>query len=175
MSKQLCIVKCPSSRLSNSCLSGKLWWTNHLGSLTSRIVSEESQWKPWQTHRATITQTKYPIQKGLNSIKVTNCYNSWLNQVSPLWHSHIAIWIILVAICSSSSLYKGQGSNFHKSNYLTMGLLIGTYPCVSKLDNDQVQGQPPSLSCHTNHFQQHQITQELTRMLFPDFQVWMYP
>ena len=56
-----------------------------------------------------------------------------------------------------------------------MGLLIGTYPCVSKLDNDQVQGQPPSLPCHSNHFQQHQITQELTRMLFPDFQVWMYP
>ena len=69
----------------------------------------------------------------------------------------------------------GQGSNFHKSNYLTMGLLVGTYPCVSKLDNDQVQGQPPSLSCHDNHFQHHQITQELTRMLVPDFQVWMYP
>ena len=52
---------------------------------------------------------------------------------------------------------------------VTIGLLIGAYPCVSKLDNDQVQGQPPSLSCHSNHFQHHQITHELTRIFVTRF------
>ena len=118
-------------------------------------------------HSDQIPHTKMPK---LKVIKVTNCYNHWLKIKT--------FFDILILLLFESFLlrfaprhpYKGKGQTFInptiKLLIVTIGLLIGTYPCVSKLDNDQVQGQPP---CHSNHFQHHQITHELTRIFVTRF------
>ena len=81
-----------------------------------------------------------PIQKCPNSIKVTNCYIPWLNQVSPLWHSNIAIWFesffLRFAPRNSYSLLGKEVKRFIRPNWLT-------YDCT-----DRPPDQPP----HTLRF-----------------------